>query len=242
MTSAARRVPGAGGERSWRDHIPFGLFDRLPLPAHGPPFRAALFTFAPKRLEAIYMCGRYNFSTEGSEALESIALELDGKYGSAAWRRGDITPGANAPILTSGGAELFRWGYPAGRSLVINARAETALEKRLFRGDILLRRCVIPSSGYYEWDPDRKKHLFTLPGRRELYMAGIYSAFGGETRFCILTTAANGSAAKVHPRMPLVLTESGADSWLGGEDCRRILTAAPPRLESVCLDAQLSLW
>ena len=189
------------------------------------------------------MCGRYNFSTEGSEALENIALEIDGKYGSSSWRRGEIAPGSSAPILTSGGAELFKWGYPTDRSLVINARAETALEKRLFRGDIQLRRCVIPSAGFYEWDNGKKKHFFTLPNRRELYMAGIYSVFGDETRYCVLTTAANESMARVHHRMPVVLTDSGADSWLNvAGEYQRILNAAPPQLESPCLDGQLSLW
>ena len=74
-------------------------------------------------------------------------------------------------------------------------------------------------------------------------MAGIYSVFGGETRYCILTTAANESMARVHHRMPVVLTDSGADTWLrSAGDYQSILTAAPPQLESVCFDGQLSLW
>src|SRR5699024_8675572 len=81
---------------------------------------------------------------------------------------GDICPSQQAPVLTGEGGELhlelMTWGFlpPAGEEkregkgrpggLIINARAETALEKRMFRDSIRSRRCVIPAAHFYEWD------------------------------------------------------------------------------------------
>ena len=58
----------------------------------------------------------------------------------------------------------MKWGYQLPSTLVINARAETALEKPLFRESVRSRRCLIPSTGFYEWDGQKRKYLFTLPG------------------------------------------------------------------------------
>ena len=62
-----------------------------------------------------------------------------------------------APVLIASGdkvvAEFQRWGIPGWRGgLMINARAETVCEKPMFRCSMAAQRCVIPASGYYEWD------------------------------------------------------------------------------------------
>ena len=57
------------------------------------------------------------------------------------------------------------WGFPRfdGRGLLINARAETAAERRTFRECVLHRRCVIPAKGFWEWNKFKEK--FSLSGR-----------------------------------------------------------------------------
>src|SRR5208282_4909424 len=64
---------------------------------------------------------------------------------------------------------LMRWGLlpawvkdPRKFTLLINARAETVLEKPAFKNAIRRRRCLIPSDGYYEWRPaaGRKQPYF----------------------------------------------------------------------------------
>ncbi|MCC8049945.1 MAG: SOS response-associated peptidase [Clostridiales bacterium] len=67
--------------------------------------------------------------------------------------------------------------YPGyqGKSLLINARAEGILERRTFRDDILVRRCVIPAKGFYEWSPSKEKYWFE-DGSPILFLAGCFNA------------------------------------------------------------------
>ena len=45
-----------------------------------------------------------------------------------------------------------------GRQQIINARAETVTEKPMFRRSIAFQRCVIPATGFYEWDAAKHKY------------------------------------------------------------------------------------
>ena len=126
---------------------------------------------------------------------------------------------------------------------VINARAETAEDRPMFRDGVAARRCVVPATGFYEWDADKRRYLFRMPARTELYMAALYGVFGGEARYCILTTQANASVAPVHHRMPLVLRAQEVRPWLEDEHtARRLLHETPPELERQETDGQLRLW
>ena len=122
-------------------------------------------------------------------------------------------------------------------------RAETAEERPMFRDGVAARRCVVPATGFYEWDADKRRYLFCMPARTELYMAALYGVFGGEARYCILTTQANASVAPVHHRMPLVLRAQEVRPWLEDEQtARRLLHETPPELERRETDGQLRLW
>lgn len=189
------------------------------------------------------MCGRYQFTTEQCEEIRQIVQEIQRRYGDNAWQPGEIRPTATAPVLLDGGPELMRWGYKLPHALVINARAETAGEKPLFRESVAMRRCVIPSTGFYEWDREKRKHLFRFPGEQVLYMAGLYEKQEGENRYCILTTEANPSMAPIHDRMPLVLRREQVDPWLQeSQEAVALLHAVPPELEVTSAEVQLSFW
>lgn len=106
-----------------------------------------------------------------------------------------------------------------------------------------MRRCVIPSTGFYEWDQEKRKHLFRLPGEQVLYMAGLYEKREGENWYCILTTAANHSMSPIHHRMPLVLRQEQVDTWLREpQEASLLLHTVPPELDVTSAEAQLSLW
>jgi putative SOS response-associated peptidase YedK len=95
----------------------------------------------------------------------------------------------------------------------------------MFRSSLERRRCVIPSTGFYEWKHEggkqkKDKYLLTLPGEKMLYMAGFYGAFKDGLGkpyegFVILTAQANDSIAKLHDRMPVILSASLRELWLG---------------------------
>ena len=128
-------------------------------------------------------------------------------------------------------------------NLVINARAETAADKPMFRASVASQRCVIPSTGFFEWDAQKRKYLFTLPGEDVLYMAGLYAIRDGKPCYCILTTTANDSMADVHHRMPLILKREQVAPWLEQpKSAGDYLHMTPPMLSRTSADPQLKLW
>ena len=193
------------------------------------------------------MCGRYQFTLGESDEMRKIAESVNRRYQAGAWTPGEISPAMPAPVLLdrSGGIwpKLLAWGYRGQMKLIINARAETAAERPMFREGMERMRCVVPSSGFFEWDRQRRKYLFTLPREGALYMAGLYESKGGRLSFVILTTDANDSMREVHHRMPLVLTREQIASWLTEPGAaRELLRVTPPLLERVPADEQMSLW
>ena len=180
------------------------------------------------------MCGRYCLYDDGNEELREIFDRTEGEF-----KTGEVFPTEKAPVLIeqSGGItpEAVAWGFPEfrGKGVIINARAETVPEKPMFRNCLLGRRCVIPSSGFFEWSHSgpKTKYRFNLPESGALYMAGLYQDFGGERRFVIITTAANSSMTEVHNRMPIVLQGTERDDWLcSGENAIGILQSVRPEL------------
>ena len=170
------------------------------------------------------MCGRYTlFTDEEYGDIRKIIDEIERKHGNGCVKVGEIFPTNVAPILLDTGgtisASIARWGFPSFRNanVIINARSETAAEKRMFRKSFMTRRCVVPSTGFFEWDSQKKKHLFRLPGSSSLYMAGLYNDFQGIRRYVILTTAANASVAPIHNRMPVIVPQEWIAGWLTDE-------------------------
>ena len=113
----------------------------------------------------------------------------------------------------------------------------------MFRDSVATGRCVVPSSGFFEWDKEKRKYHFRLPGENALYMAGLFTIKDGIPYYCILTTAANESVREIHHRMPLVLKREQVRQWLKQpEATKEILAMIPPQLERVSADTQLRLW
>lgn len=164
------------------------------------------------------MCGRFQVDEKMEEELRKIVQEIDHRRQKG--KTGDIYPASLAPVLAGKEKHLsleeMRWGFPQyqKRGLLINARAESVLEKRTFKDSILHRRCIIPGRCFYEWDKEKNKVTFRKEHDALLYMAGFYNVFEGENRFIILTTGANDSVKEVHERMPLLLNESELESWV----------------------------
>ena len=113
------------------------------------------------------MCGRYQFSADEYKEIRQIVRDAQRRSEGNELNfpmAGDICPSQVAPVLVSRGekivGEFQQWGLPGfrGRQQIINARAETVTEKPMFRRSIAFRRCVIPATGFYEWDAAKHKY------------------------------------------------------------------------------------
>lgn len=175
------------------------------------------------------MCGRYNFTVEESAELREIVRKLDRKlkgkgYTSSAYREGEVFPTNHAIILINEQGEMepevLSWGYPGfnNKGVIINARSETAFEKKTFRESLMSKRCIIPARSFYEWNQSKDKFNCEREDANELYMAGLYAVYGGEKKFVILTTDANTSMKEIHHRMPLILEQQELSDWLLNND------------------------
>ncbi|WP_343082708.1 SOS response-associated peptidase [Blautia producta] len=173
------------------------------------------------------MCGRYSlFTEEENQEIMRIVKSLDNRYPGNNMKHGEIFPTNTAPILCleENGIkpELSTWGFPrfGAKGVIINARSETADSRPMFKKSLHTRRCVVPSTGFYEWSQSgtKTKYRFNLPNDHTLYMAGIFNEFNGENKFVILTTNANNLIADVHNRMPVILKKEMAEDWIMSEE------------------------
>ena len=188
------------------------------------------------------MCGRYSLAPDESVEIARIVAEVQARFGATSIHTGDIYPTNAAPVLLSNGQEMtpkpMGWGFPSfkGKGVIINARGETALDKPMFRKSLLERRCIVPTTGFYEWSKDKTKYRFNLPGRDTLYLAGLWNSFQGEERYVVLTTAPNDTIINVHDRMPALLTEEELTPWLNDAGMATAkVTALQPSLTSIAV-------
>lgn len=171
------------------------------------------------------MCGRYTLyhdETDLTGLLDVPAFPLVPRYNVAptaltSWVR--QRPDGVREVLSG------RWGLippwvkdPAeARAPLFNARSETAAEKPSFRDALRRRRCVVPVSGFYEWQRvgDRKApyHVVRSDGA-PLLLAGLYAERRDLDSVTILTCEPNERMAALHDRMPVILAEADLDLWL----------------------------
>lgn len=142
------------------------------------------------------------------------------------------------PIITSSDEiQVFNWGLIPRwvktetdaediRKYTLNARADTIFEKPSYRESIRKRRCIVPSTGYFEWrhsGRNRIPYFIYLKDEPIFSMAGIYDTWmdketGKEhSTFSLITTDANPLTAYIHNskrRMPAILSKAEEEIWL----------------------------
>ena len=105
------------------------------------------------------MCGRYQLSLAGKNKLFGYRFGVDEIQTSVLKDNYNVAPSEIMPVVvrnSPNSIKLMKWGLiPSwskdGKSLVINSRAETISEKPMFRKLLKTQRCIIPSTGFYEW-------------------------------------------------------------------------------------------
>ncbi len=183
------------------------------------------------------MCGRAVLNTEIDQAVAELGLA---HHPDALPPRFNIAPGyggVGAPFIVRLDEQHERELVPARWWLIpswwkkprkelpssFNARAEDVAHKPFFREAWKHRRCLMPATGWYEFQGARghkRSYLFQLPGHGLFCFAGIYERWvnpeDGEVidSFAIITTAPSPAAAKIHDRMPVVLPKAAYNAWL----------------------------
>jgi len=172
----------------------------------------------------ITICGRYYLKISIDKLLEKYGIINDNiEYTPSS----EIFPSQNAPIiLNESGRNIYlcKWGFSPSyaKKLIINARAETLDKKKTFKKPLQKKRCIIPASGFFEWEKraDRKiKCKIYLKDQEVFSLAGLYDNFinkSGESinAFTIITTKANDKIGEIHDRMPAILSDNNISDWL----------------------------
>lgn len=184
------------------------------------------------------MCGRYGF-TQGYKVKDRFGIEGDVENFEPS---AQVFPGEVVPIIVQkdGIRELVkmkwglipRWYNPEAKKKTgfdlkpqINARAEGIEQKATFRSSFKDRRCLIPANFFYEWLKMKEGSTPYLirPTDQELFaFAGLWDLIkDGEGKdyltFTIITTSPNEIVAKIHDRMPVILSPEDEIKWLNPE-------------------------
>jgi putative SOS response-associated peptidase YedK len=180
------------------------------------------------------VCVRYTLHKTDA-ALDAISRALGVPLETPEWAvpRYNVTLTDTMPVVAAGAGRpavrAMRWGFvPPGERgkarprLLANARSETAASLPTFKGAVATRRCLVPANGFYEWKASgglKLPFLFTLRGEEPFAFAGIWdpAADGLPETYCILTTEPNELVAKVHTRMPVILTPETMPRWIGDQ-------------------------
>lgn len=75
----------------------------------------------------------------------------------------------------------------------------------------------MPAEGWYEWQAlagGKQPYFLTLAERKPFCFAGLMAEWNGRLSCALLTRAAEGPAAEVHDRMPVVLADAAHAGWL----------------------------
>lgn len=164
------------------------------------------------------MCGRFYADEKLINEIWNVVRDVDRRLRLPVV--GEVRPADKSLIICGKQKNLttdsMQWGFQSlsGSGLLINARAESVIDKPTFRDSILQRRCVIPASCFFEWNKNKEKVTFKRKDSSALYMAGCYQRYEDGNRFVILTTGANESMKPVHDRMPVILEKSEIENWV----------------------------
>ncbi|MDF9796016.1 putative SOS response-associated peptidase YedK [Catalinimonas alkaloidigena] len=170
------------------------------------------------------MCGRYSIGAE----IQALAKRLEVTVPPDFEPNYNAAPSQRLPIVSNyqpSNFTYFQWGIvpfwaKEEQKRLINARAETILEKATFKKAFKKRRCLVAADGYYEWmktEQGKQPYRICRVDETPFVFAGIWdrqNEFEDQADFCIVTTSASPSVAHIHNRMPVILHPDAIDFWL----------------------------
>ena len=185
------------------------------------------------------MCGRYAIATSRLPRIENaLGIELP-----EVQAHYNIAPTDTVPVVRAaerGRYQLIgmRWGLipawskePRTSYATFNARAETVATKPAFRAAYRARRCLVPASGFYEWQEEegrRQPWYFSAADGQELAFAGLWEEWHGPDAppllsCTVIVGTANDVVAPAHNRMVVILGPDDYATWLDPTQARNII-------------------
>jgi putative SOS response-associated peptidase YedK len=177
------------------------------------------------------MCGRYVVAYDPDTLVSGFSVLRVQPFP----RRWNVAPQSPVPVVfeTKAGervAELMRWGLvpswakdPALGNKLNNARSDGVFDKPSFRQAARRRRCLLPASGFYEWQATpafKQPWYISARDGQPLAMAGLFEAWRPTPdaewllTCCVITTDANALMAPIHERMPVLIPPDQWSRWL----------------------------
>ena len=120
------------------------------------------------------------------------------------------------------GMSIMEMSHRSKEFEAVNARAEGLADKPSFRTPLRRQRCLVPASGFYEWqkaDAVKTPYYVHLTSGELFGFAGLWDRWhdpqGQEIQtYTIVTTAPNELVAPIHNRMPVILPRDAEEAWL----------------------------
>ena len=175
------------------------------------------------------MCERFYLTATPTEMKKLFRVDLVPELAP----RYNIAPAQRSPIVIAAdkarSVHMARWGLVPSWSRdlslgsgMINAPAETLEEKPAYRAAFLTQRCLVPASGFYEWQTKGGKsrpYKIALRNGALFAFAGLWEKWTPEhgepvETFAIVTTSANKLVSEVHERMPVIIAPADYQRWL----------------------------
>lgn len=174
------------------------------------------------------MCGRFTLRTPAgtiAELFGGVGIpEIPPRY--------NVAPGQSLASIRhdegSGRFAWLKWGLvpfwardPKIGNRLINARAETIVDKPAWRTAFQQRRCLLPADGFFEWKSTPRGKQPVYISRRDgqpFAFAGLWDRncqTGDPLETCVIvTTVPNDLMRPIHDRMPVILPRQHHDVWL----------------------------
>jgi putative SOS response-associated peptidase YedK len=193
------------------------------------------------------MCGRFTYKLTWLEIVKLYRLTLDIPARNTQTRYNVCPTDPIDVVLSQEGGRTcipMRWGLipmwwnkplKEMKLATFNARAETVTTKPIFRAAFKRNRCLIPASGYYEWQDTpggKQPFYFSRRDGAPVTIAGLWDQWRDRstddriTSCTMIITEPNAFVAGMHDRMPVILEENDFGPWLSGEAGSEMLKPA----------------
>jgi putative SOS response-associated peptidase YedK len=172
------------------------------------------------------MCGRYALHANPQVVALQFGLARAPQFKSSF----NICPGGEILVVAGNGASRRRWGFG---NKIANARGESVAARPAFRDAFRRWRCLVPASGFYEWQTvaGQKQPWYLRPRDAGLFgLAGIATLWQGVPSVSLVTTAPNALMQPIHDRMPVIIAPEDYAAWLDAaeQDAEQLMRFVRP--------------